>query len=231
MTMSTSSRPSLSGRVAGCSLRGLRAILVLVPALVASASSLSFVLGLSTGRAGWRPARPDASTISLQAAKKSKAAAKKASKGSPVLDGDTVFLRGRLGNFLNAEHSVDHVKSRAPIKADRATWIIEKPGGGKISPNDVVHLRGFQGGYIDVQGDAVRMKYGDRLRYKGLVLTKGIDPKTGERDTSPVEYGDSIYLRANGERHTYLDVEGQDVRARWDDEGEWQVMTIEQPGE
>jgi len=148
-----------------------------------------------------------------------------------VLDGDVVFLRGHLGNYINAEHGVEFVKSRAPIKADRARWIIEKPGGGKISGQDFIYLRGFQGGYMEVQGDTVRVKPGERTRSGNLVLTKGSDPKTGDANKSPVNYGDVIYLRANGERQTYLDVEGQDVRARWSDEGKWQAITIEKSDE
>merc|ERR1719343_256046 len=154
--------------------------------------------------------RPD---VALAAAKK--AAAK--SGGKAISDGDTIWIKTHNGNYLNADSNTDDVKARAPIKADRATWIIEA-GGKEIKPGDTVHLRGYKGGYVDVQGDMVRMRFQDKTRCSGLTIAKD--------GSGPICEGDPVFFKG-GDRGTYIDVENQDVRARWPDEGKWQVMYIE----
>mmetsp|Transcript_14602 Transcript_14602/g.37798 ORF Transcript_14602/g.37798 Transcript_14602/m.37798 type:complete len:240 (+) Transcript_14602:122-841(+) len=200
-------------------------LLLVVPVLCFMVASLPFVSGSFGSDSRPAAGRNRAVAVSMEAAKKTAF-----TQGQDrVKSGDQVLLMGHLGNYINAEPGVDYVKSRAPIQADRSIWTIEKIGGGPISAQDIVYLQGYRGGYMDVQGDMVRIKMADKPRCNGFVLTKGNDPKTSLTDYSPLVYGDIIYLRANGERNTYLDVEGQDVRARWPDEGKWQVITIQKP--
>jgi len=45
------------------------------------------------------------------------------------------------------------------------------------------------------------------------------------RAASPVRPGDSVYFRAHTGRH--LEVERDEVRARWDDHGDWQIFALE----
>jgi len=161
-----------------------------------------------------------ATTKKAAAATTKKAAAKttKAAGATAVKDGDVICLRSHNGNYINAEPGNDIVSARCGIKADRSSVTIETQDGGAVGHGDRVWLRGFQGGYIDIQGDMVRMKFASRERCDGVTIAKD-----GAGD---VCYGDVVYF-SGGDRNTFIDVENQDVRARWPDMGSWQVMTVE----
>jgi len=189
-----------------------------LPAFQSATRSGSADLGASASRGPSRLAPRASSAVVLEAAKKKAPAAKGA---DAIKDGDVIFLKGPKGNFLNAEENSENVKARASIRAPRAHLTIEKEGGGAISHGDKVYIKGFKGGYVDIQGDMVRLVYKDRSRVAGLEIWK--EQGTGQ---GVISSGDVVYLKG-GERSTYIDVEGQDVRARWPDEGKWQRMTVE----
>lgn len=177
--------------------------------------------------AGARRAPPRAGELIARRAAKAAAPAK-SSGGALIKDGDAIWLKSHSGCYLNAEDGNDDVKARSKVKAPRATLTIEKEGGGSIVSHDKVNLKGFKGGYMDIQGDMVRMKFQDRSRCNGLQITKeGMVGETHKAGTqADIREGDRIFFRG-GDRTTYLDIEGQDVRARWPDEGKWQVLIIE----
>jgi len=192
------------------------AALALALGLAAAASLGSALPFTGAQRRGLAlPGRPLCSAVIMEAAKKAAAAS-----GAPIMDGDTVFIKGHTGALINAEPNADSVHARCAIKADRATLVIEKEGGGQIMSGDKIYLKCYRGGYIEVQGDMVRVNSRERSRTGGLTITM----KEGEG--VPVCEGSTIFLRG-GERQTYVDLEGQDVRARWPDEGKWQVLTID----
>jgi len=128
-------------------------------------------------------------------------------------------IKGRHGNYLNGDTVGDSVHMRGNIKAERTHYTIEKEGGGPVKAGDKVWLRGFKGGYVDFQMDMVRMRFQARERCPGVTFTK-------KGDTSEIKEGEIVYMKG-GDNENYMDIENQDVRCRWPDEGDWQRLTIE----
>merc|ERR1740116_19937 len=95
--------------------------------------------------------------------KKSKEAAPESS-GDAIQSGDEVILISRTGCYINAEEKSEDIKARAKILAPRAKLIIENEKDGPIKHGDRVYIKGFNGGYFDIQGDRARIKMADKSR-------------------------------------------------------------------
>lgn len=166
---------------------------------------------------------PSLSSTSTQRGRVACSAAKKAAAskgGKGIKDGDCIFIKGRHGNYLNGDTVGDTVHMRANVKAERTKYTIEKDGsGGAVKAGEKVWLRGFKGGYIDFQQDMVRMRFQSRERCPGVVFTK-------KGDASDLKEGETLFMKG-GDNENYMDIENQDVRCRWPDEGDWQRLTIE----
>jgi len=212
---------------AGTTVRRLGVCLGMVAALCAWAEGpLSFVHS-SAGSVSRHVSRSPELVV-MRAAKKKKVTKKKSeaastdSSGEAIQSGDEVILISRTGCYINAEEKSEDIKARAKILAPRAKMIIENEvDKGPIKHGDRVYIKGFNGGYFDIQGDRARIKMADKSRCNGLEIWKKQGSGQGE-----VFSGDSIFLKG-GDRGTYIDVEEQNVQARWPDEGKWQEMNIE----
>eukprot|EP00929_Paragymnodinium_shiwhaense_P091469 TRINITY_DN5141_c0_g1_i3.p1 TRINITY_DN5141_c0_g1~~TRINITY_DN5141_c0_g1_i3.p1 ORF type:complete len:213 (-),score=45.30 TRINITY_DN5141_c0_g1_i3:214-852(-) len=208
------SRPSRRSSLSSvCVVAGL--VLAACEVLLAiERQSLSFILPrLSSLRS-----RQKGTTVVCYAAKK-KAAATSKSSGKGVKDGDLIYIKGRHGNYLNGDSMGDMVHMRANVKAERCQYTIETEGGGPVKAGDKVWLRGFKGGYVDFQQDMVRMRTQSKERCPGVVFTK-------KGDTSEIKEGEVVFMKG-GDNENYMDIENQDVRCRWPDEGDWQRLTLE----
>ena len=58
-------------------------------------------------------------------------------------------------------------------------------------------------------------------------IEHGIEPEWDVAGNA-VASGDTIYLKTHTGKH--IDVEGTAVQARWNDQGDWQALTIEKAG-
>lgn len=156
-------------------------------------------------------------------------AAKKASKssGEPIEAGDTVYIKVHTGRYigeLDGTTRKEWVKARGTKKDKDHGLVIEKKGGGPIESGDVVYLVMPQGVHMDVLGSAVRARYYDpKGEWQKITIIK--------QEGGPILNGDTIFLR--GHQGEYIDANPLDrapdgeVKSRWRDEGEWQVLVIE----
>jgi len=173
--------------------------------------------------------------VARQAARK--AAAK--GGGAPIEDGDTVYVKVMTGKYigeLDGTSKKEWVKARGTKKDADHALTIEKRGGGQVQSGDTIKLvmpltvtNGTKI-HMDVVGSAVRARYYDpRGKWQEITIIKK-DAEPGE----VIKDGDTIFLKSvfmNG--RDYLDANPLDkssdgeVKCRWPDEGDWQVMSIE----
>lgn len=165
-----------------------------------------------------------------------RAAKKAAAGGAPICDGDTVYIKVSTGKYigeLDGTSRKEWVKARGTKKDADHALTIEKAGGGEISSGDIVKIvmpLSVTNGtklHMDVVGSAVRARYYDqRGEWQKMTIIK--------QEGGAVCDGDTIFLRSvfmNG--RDYLDANplekapDGELKCRWPDEGEWQVMTIE----
>jgi len=167
------------------------------------------------------------SPVSRQAAKK--AAAKK----KPIEDGDTVYIKMHTGLYigeLDGTSKKEWVKARGKKKDENHALTIEKKGGGTIESGDwiflVMPLTVTNGTkiHLDCLGSAVRARYYDqRGQWQRIMIVK--------EEGGPIYSGDKIYLK--GHQGEYIDgnplekASDGEVKCRWRDQGNWQLMTIE----
>jgi len=164
------------------------------------------------------------------------AAKKAAGGGSPVCDGDTVYIKVSTGKYigeLDGTSRKEWVKARGTKKDQDHALTIEKAGGGEVESGDIVKLvmplsqtNGTKI-HMDVVGSAVRARHYDaRGEWQKMTIIK--------QDGGVIQDGDKIFLRSvfmNG--RDYLDANplekspDGELKCRWPDEGDWQVMTIE----
>lgn len=161
------------------------------------------------------------SSVQLRAAKKS--------TGEPLMHGDTVYVKVMTGRYigeLDGTTKLEWVKARGTKKDKEHALTIEKMNNRDepIKNGDVVMFVMPQGVHMDVLGSAVRARYYDpRGEWQKITIVK--------QDGGEVYSGDQIFLR--GHQGEYLDANplerapDGEVKARWRDEGEWQVMWIE----
>jgi len=117
-----------------------------------------------------------------------------------IRPGDTVFLRAHTGRNLEVEH--EQVMARWDDAGDWQEFTIEK------SP------------LVIDDTDTTIFQSGDQnhgMRWQGLVLVKHAN--------GALVSGDTVFLQSNA--GTYIDVEGDETRARWEDEGDWQALVLE----
>mmetsp|Transcript_91300 Transcript_91300/g.267237 ORF Transcript_91300/g.267237 Transcript_91300/m.267237 type:complete len:166 (-) Transcript_91300:68-565(-) len=161
-------------------------------------------------------------------------AAKKA--GGPIEDGDTVYIKVQTGRYigeLDGTSRKEWVKARGTKKDENHALTIEKPGGGEITSGDTIKLvmpLAVTNGtkiHMDIVGSAVRARYYDpRGEWQKMTIVK--------QEGGVIRDGDNVFIRSvfkNG--RDYMDANPMEkagdgeVKCRWPDEGEWQVMTIE----
>lgn len=165
------------------------------------------------------------------------AAKKKAAKGgSPIEAGDTIYIKVHTGRYigeLDGTSRKEWVKARGTKKDDKHALTIEKAGGGPIESGDTIKIMmplSVTNGtkiHMDIVGSAVRARYYDpRGEWQKMTIIK--------QEGGPICDGDTIFIRSvfmNG--RDYMDANplekaaDGEVKCRWPDEGEWQVMTIE----
>jgi len=164
------------------------------------------------------------------------AAKKKAAEGSPVCDGDTIYIKVHTGRYIgeiDGTSRKEWVKARGTKKDADHALTIEKPGGGQVESGDtikiVMPLTVTNGTkiHMDIVGSAVRARYYDpRGEWQKMTIVK--------QEGGVIRDGDKIFIRSvfmNG--RDYMDANplerfaDGEVKCRWPDEGEWQVMTIE----
>mmetsp|Transcript_62545 Transcript_62545/g.117004 ORF Transcript_62545/g.117004 Transcript_62545/m.117004 type:complete len:229 (+) Transcript_62545:57-743(+) len=219
--------------------RSLAQLVGLVLALVSLrqvASPQAFVQGLAgrqalgttaqtasprPGQGLYDAARPSVTRVLLRAAKKS--------KGETIMHGDTIYIKVMTGRYvgeLDGTTKLEWVKARGTKKDKEHALTIEKMNNRDepIKNGDVVMFVMPQGVHMDVLGSAVRARYYDpRGEWQKITIVK--------QDGGEIYSGDQIFLR--GHQGEYLDANplerapDGEVKARWRDEGEWQVMWIE----
>lgn len=164
------------------------------------------------------------------------AAKKKAAGGSPISDGDTIYIKVQTGRYigdLDGTSRKEWVKARGTKKDEKHALTIEKPGGGPVESGDTVKIvmpLAVTNGtkiHMDIVGSAVRARYYDpRGEWQKMTIVK--------QEGGPILDGDTIFIRSvfmNG--RDYMDANplekaaDGEVKCRWPDEGEWQLMTIE----
>lgn len=170
------------------------------------------------------------------------AAKKKKALGEPIADGDTVYIKVHTGRYvgeLEGTSKKEWVKARGKKKDDDHALTIEKRGGGEVETGDQIKLvmpLSVTNGtkvHMDVVGSAVRARYYDpRGEWQKITIIKYY--KDVEKEGPVIRNGDTIFLKSvfmNG--RDYLDANplekapDGELKCRWPDEGEWQVMTIE----
>lgn len=164
------------------------------------------------------------------------AAKKKAAAKDPVCDGDTIYIKVHTGRYLgelDGTSRKEWVKARGTKKDKDHALTIEKAGGGPVESGDTIRvvmpLTVTNGTkiHMDIVGSAVRARYYDtRGEWQKMVIIK--------QEGGPIYDGDQIFIRSvfmNG--RDYMDANplerfaDGEVKCRWPDEGEWQVLTIE----
>jgi len=158
------------------------------------------------------------------------AAKKASSSGAPISDGDTVYIKVQTGKYIgeiDGTTKKEWVKARGTKKDAEHAMQIEKKGGGEIESGDIVMFKMPNGAHMDVMGSAVRARYYDpRGEWQKIMIIK--------QEGGPIRDGDKIFMKGmfSGGRD-YLDANplekapDGEVKCRWPDEGEWQVMHIE----
>eukprot|EP00929_Paragymnodinium_shiwhaense_P105011 TRINITY_DN698_c0_g2_i5.p2 TRINITY_DN698_c0_g2~~TRINITY_DN698_c0_g2_i5.p2 ORF type:complete len:209 (-),score=60.78 TRINITY_DN698_c0_g2_i5:220-846(-) len=158
------------------------------------------------------------------------AAKKAASKGDPICDGDTIYIKVMTGRYvgeIDGTTKKEWVKARGTKKDSEHALKIEKRGGGEVESGDIVKIVMPNGVHMDVMGSAVRARYYDpRGKWQEIMIVK--------QAGGTICDGDQIFLKGmfSGGRD-YLDANPMEkapdgeVKCRWPDEGDWQVMTIE----
>lgn len=157
-------------------------------------------------------------------------AAKKRGVGNPISDGDQVYIKvwtGRYIGEIDGTTKKEWVKARGTKKDQAHRLTIEKFEGGEIQSGDIIYIVMPNGVHMDVMGSAVRARYYDpRGEWQQIQIIK--------QEGGVIRDGDKIFLRSvfkNG--RDYLDAQplekapDGEVKCRWPDEGDWQVMTIE----
>ena len=110
---------------------------------------------------------------------------------------------------------------------DQGIWqglIIEKADGGPVLSGDTVFFRTHTGYHLDVEGESVRARYDDQGAWQEFVIEKAGGRRMMAIGDS-IYVGDTVYLRAHTGK--YIDVEGTSVRARYEEQGDWQALIIE----
>jgi len=162
--------------------------------------------------------------------------AAKKSGGSPISDGDTIYIKTHTGRYigeLDGTSRKEWVKARGTKKDADHALTIEKPGGGEVESGDMIKIvmpLSVTNGtkiHMDIVGSAVRARYYDpRGEWQKMTIIK--------QEGGVIRDGDTIFIRSvfkNG--RDYMDANplekaaDGEVKCRWPDEGEWQVMTIE----
>lgn len=162
--------------------------------------------------------------------------AAKRSEGEPICDGDTVYIKVKTGRYigeLDGTSRKEWVKARGQKKDAEHALTIEKPGGGEVQSGDMIKIvmpLAVTNGtkiHMDIVGSAVRARYYDpRGEWQKMTIVK--------QEGGTIRDGDKIFIRSvfmNG--RDYMDanplekIADGEVKCRWPDEGEWQVMTIE----
>lgn len=149
------------------------------------------------------------------------------------MDGDLVYLKVHTGRYigeLDGTSRKEWVKARGKSKGAQHALQIEKKSGGAICSGDEVYLAVTAGRRrlsIECFDGAVRAReYNPRGDAQRLVISK-LDADGGE----PIACGDLVFLR--GFQGMYIDANplekapDGELKCRWPDEGDWQVMTIE----
>lgn len=101
-------------------------------------------------------------------------------------------------------------------------WSCAVLGTVAVQSGDTVFLRTHAGtgNFLDIEGQAVQARWGDRGDWQALVIEKN-----GGGD---IHSGDTVFLTAHtGAR---VDVDGEYVRARWSEKGAWQSLVVEKSG-
>lgn len=159
-----------------------------------------------------------------------RAAKKRTGLGSPISDGDQVYIKVWTGRYIGEVDGTtkkEWVKARGTRKDKEHCLTIEKFEGGEIQSGDIIYIVMPNGVHMDVMGSAVRARYYDpRGEWQKIQIIK--------QEGGVIRDGDQIFLRSvfkNG--RDYLDAQplekapDGEVKCRWPDEGDWQVMTIE----
>eukprot|EP00930_Biecheleria_cincta_P004250 TRINITY_DN10514_c0_g2_i2.p1 TRINITY_DN10514_c0_g2~~TRINITY_DN10514_c0_g2_i2.p1 ORF type:complete len:219 (+),score=47.60 TRINITY_DN10514_c0_g2_i2:90-746(+) len=155
--------------------------------------------------------------------------AAKKQTGVPIKHGDTIYIKTMTGRYvgeIDGTTKLEWVKARGTKKDENHAIKIEKMGDKEtpIENGDTVMLVLPNGQHMDVLGSAVRARHYDpRGQWQRITIVK--------QDGGQIFAGDQIFLR--GHQGEYLDANPMErapdgeVKARWRDEGEWQVMYIE----
>jgi hypothetical protein len=156
------------------------------------------------------------------------AATKAAAAGGKIIEsGETIYLKVHTGRYvgeIDGTTKKEWVKARGTKKDKEHALVIEKKGGGEIESGDTVYFVMSNGAHMDVLGSAVRVRYYDMNgQWQKITIIK--------QEGGKIKSGDTIFLR--GHQGEYIDANplekasDGEVKARWRDEGDWQVMTIE----
>eukprot|EP00931_Biecheleriopsis_adriatica_P074315 TRINITY_DN483_c0_g2_i1.p1 TRINITY_DN483_c0_g2~~TRINITY_DN483_c0_g2_i1.p1 ORF type:complete len:217 (+),score=47.50 TRINITY_DN483_c0_g2_i1:55-705(+) len=154
-------------------------------------------------------------------------AAKKKS-GETISHGDTVYIKCHTGKYigeLDGTTKIEWVKARGTKKDKEHALKLERDrGDGPVESGDTVMIVMPNEKHIDVMGSAVRARnYNPRGEDMKLTIVK--------KEGGPIHSGDQIFIKGPG--RDYLDgspptlIPDGEIKARWPDQGDWQVMWIE----
>lgn len=150
---------------------------------------------------------------------------------NPVLSGDELYVRSLSslagGGYLSIDQDRVVAADELGHPGVRARFRLETDMlSGPVHTGHTVFLRSAHSGFhIDVrsaQESAARARWRDHGQFQSLMLFKD---QRHDDTTLAVCYGDTIYLRAH--TRAFLDVEGDLVRARWGNRGDYQRFVLE----
>jgi len=99
-----------------------------------------------------------------------------------------------------------------------------------VRPGDVVYFRAHTGRHLEVEREQMRARWDDHGDWQAFAMEKSplvID----DSDANTFHSGDMVFLRAH--TGSFVDVDGQDVQARWADQNhgmKWQGLVVVKHG-
>eukprot|EP00928_Gymnodinium_smaydae_P025294 TRINITY_DN20199_c0_g2_i1.p1 TRINITY_DN20199_c0_g2~~TRINITY_DN20199_c0_g2_i1.p1 ORF type:complete len:970 (-),score=160.28 TRINITY_DN20199_c0_g2_i1:129-2957(-) len=130
-------------------------------------------------------------------------------------------LPAGLNAGLLREPPTSEAAGNAQHDPDPLERVLDLPASDPfIRFGDTVYLRAFNGSYLDVEGDRVRARYGDRGRWQQFVLCPASRPKRGEGASAAaaariLRDGDAVCLLAHTGRFLGVSEETATAAAHW----------------
>lgn len=159
-----------------------------------------------------------------------RAAKKRSQQPKPIMHRDIVYIRVHTGRYigeLDGTTKLEWVKARGIKKdPDHALMLERTNGDGPVESGDTVLIGMPTGVHIDILGPDVRARHYDpEAEWQDHHFT------IIKQEGGLIYSGDKIFLR--GHEGNYLDANplekapDGELKARWPDEGDWQMMWIE----